>query len=295
MNTGKTIILLILIFITGSVISQNRHMTPGFQSDTLLFDGENSIYRQENTAEGCKFKVTYVEGKVTGTTDRMEWFETCQGSWIHVTGIYELKTGDMVTAEIKTGDKARLELEAPDGSVIRLGPNSSTTLDCNAKFEDLSQKISMKLVLGTIWSHVTHALGGDNAMDIQTDRAIAGVRGTTFSFEVKLENGNYTDILRTYEGSVEFSSRLTGKIDEKEMARRSQELQDDFKAGKISLEEFTKKMKELTDPATDLAGKNIIMVGAGEESRVIGNELPTGTTKITEDPDAWYLDKNFTR
>src|SRR6187200_1915512 len=102
MNNSDKIrpVLLLVFLLTANTFLAQNHMTPGLTSDTMLFDGESGKYSPLNNAEGCKFKVTYVEGKVTGTTDRMEWFETCQGSWIHVTGIYELKTGDMVTADI---------------------------------------------------------------------------------------------------------------------------------------------------------------------------------------------------
>src|SRR5205085_9773218 len=159
---------------------------------------------------------------------------------------------------------ARIELIAPDNSVLRLGPNSEIEIDCNAKFQEDAGKISVKMILGTIWSHVTHSLGGDVAEEVQGMHGVAGVRGTIFSFETKLEGVKYIDILRVYEGKVEFNGNPETQLNKEEIKRRSKELQDQYNAGKISLEEFTQKMKELVNPVQKTVDQYIVMVEAGQ-------------------------------
>lgn len=291
---NNILILPVLLLLVSSLSSQYR-FTPG--SDTLLFDGEsNANYQALSFSGDCKFKVTYLKGKVIGTSTRKELVaHMCgPGTYEDVTSEHYLENSEEVfSGSVSTGDKSCIELQAPDGSVIRLGPNSSTTLDCNAKFEEDGKKLSVKLVLGTIWSHVTHALGGDNQMEVQTSRAIAGVRGTIFIYETKIENGVYSDKLRTLEGSVDFRGNAENKIDKDELQRQTKILEEDFKAGRITLEEFTRKVKELSDPVINTVDQFHVLVEAGNESVIRGTEPPTNPSKFVETGDEWYLDKNF--
>lgn len=284
-------ILVYIIFITHYAAAQRGGASP----DTLLFDGEASLLNKpsDNT---CKLKVTYIKGKVMGTTERLiDVWGSCTVEKAFVTGEYELRGGEMVFmngSPVKTGDNSYVELEAEDGSILRIGPNSSAEINCDAEFTPDNSRISIKLVLGTIWAKVKHVLGG-NAMDVKTSRAIAGVRGTIFSFETKVENGVYTDILRTYEGSVEFWGNPENKIDKEEIKRQSDSLQKAYKEGRITLEELTSKMKELVNPVEKAADEYRVMVESGFESAIRGTEPPTSPVKLTEDPDAWHSDKNF--
>src|SRR5687768_7327935 len=116
LHTALSVFVLMICF---SNLQAQERFTPG--SDTLMFDGGDNIYRELNTADKCQFKVTYVAGKVTGTTSRLVRVETCGGlSYVNETGIFELKQDEMVMGTIKTGENSKIEIMAPDGTIIRL-------------------------------------------------------------------------------------------------------------------------------------------------------------------------------
>jgi hypothetical protein len=292
MNIKKISFILSLSIVFLLPAYSQDHFTPG--SDTILFDGGDNIYRNTNTADKCQFKVTYVEGKVTGTTTRLVRVETCGVSYVNETGIFELKQGEMVMGTIKTGENSKIEITAPDGTIIRLGPNSESEIECNSAFEEQSQRITMKLLLGSIWCKVTHALEGE-AMQVKTSRGVAGVRGTIFTYEAKIDNGVYVDILRTLEGSVDFWGNPENRIDKDELQRKTKILEENFKAGKITLEEFTKKIQELNDPVLNTIDNYHVTVNSGNESYLREKEPPTAPEKYIEAGDEWYLDINFVK
>jgi hypothetical protein len=114
----------------------------------------------------------------------------------------ELKKGSTVFQDdvIETGDKARLELKLNDKSVIRLAPKSKTQLKA-ASFEGGpdNRKFSASLALGNVWAKVTSAVGGDAKFEVETENAVAGVRGTTFRVDARADK---TTLVKVYAGSV---------------------------------------------------------------------------------------------
>lgn len=101
---------------------------------------------------------------------------------------------------IETGRRTRLELTLADASVLRLGPGSRVELDTaafGASAED--RKISSRLRVGTVWAHVTRALGGEARFEVKTDNAVAGVRGTTFRVDASRDR---SCVVKVYSGAV---------------------------------------------------------------------------------------------
>ena len=88
-----------------------------------------------------------------------------------------VQQGDVV----ETGDDSRLELRLPDASALRIGPRARLALTA-AHFErgPARRQLSVKLFFGKVWAKVTAAAGGDQRFQIETENAVAGVRGTTF-------------------------------------------------------------------------------------------------------------------
>lgn len=102
--------------------------------------------------------------------------------------------GDVITTE----SKSRLELTMGDQSVVRVGPSSKTQLS-QAAFSDGERKFSAKLVLGNVWAKVSTALGGDNKFEVTTERAVAGVRGTTFRVDSRKDK---SVVVKVFAGAV---------------------------------------------------------------------------------------------
>ncbi len=86
-----------------------------------------------------------------------------------------LEAGDLVKVA-----KGNLKVVLADDSVLMLGEGSELRLD-EATFAGKERKgVSLRLLLGALWTHVTK--GG--RYEVQTERAVAGVRGTTFRVDV---------------------------------------------------------------------------------------------------------------
>jgi hypothetical protein len=131
-------------------------------------------------------KVTFLEGKA---------FHQAQG------GEKVALAMDAAVQEhdkIITGDKARLELTLADGSVLRFGPSSEAELTTET-FSDQGRQSSTKLMLGNIWAKVKTSLGGDDKFEVKTDRAVAGVRGTTFRVDAHKDN---SAVVKVFAGAV---------------------------------------------------------------------------------------------
>jgi len=114
-----------------------------------------------------------------------------------------LKSGDVVEAgdRVTTRVKARLDLELPDGSHLRF--DEGTTFELVAAAYDAQRKqrnIRAKMVLGKIWARVSRLIGGRGRFAIQTNHAVAGVRGTTYRMNVR-EDAAAT--VKVYDGAVE--------------------------------------------------------------------------------------------
>jgi hypothetical protein len=99
---------------------------------------------------------------------------------------------------LMTAGRSRAELILADGSVVRLGPDSDLTLSKLA-FEEKTETLTAKLhlALGKLWTHVEKVKEG-GSYEVETDRAVAGVRGTEFRVDASEE----AHAVEVYEGKV---------------------------------------------------------------------------------------------
>lgn len=99
---------------------------------------------------------------------------------------------------LKTAKGSRLELRLGDGSAVRLGAASEIVID-QADFAEKDRKVSVRLVLGKVWSKVTHAVDDGSKFEVRTGNAVAGVRGTTFRVNADQDDST---LVRVYSGTV---------------------------------------------------------------------------------------------
>ena len=104
-----------------------------------------------------------------------------------------LREGDMVI----TSPGARLEIAVANGTVIRLGESSRLLL---GTAPPSGGRFSARLFVGSLWTKV-HKLLASETFHVETENAVAGVRGT--EFRVEAAEGGKDDLLRVYEGAVE--------------------------------------------------------------------------------------------
>ena len=135
-------------------------------------------------------KVTFLEGSATRTPK--------DGPAVAVADGAELLDGDT----LETAAGGRLELTLEDGSVARLDEKSKLVVDSVSKLSEESWAVKLTLTLGQIWSKVTRKVGEGAGYEVQTERAVAGVRGTEFLVEAA---GEHT--IEVYEGAVEVGVR----------------------------------------------------------------------------------------
>jgi len=101
---------------------------------------------------------------------------------------------------IETFEDARLELKFSDGSALRLGPKAKMLLS-EAHFGEgpARRRMTARLFFGNIWAKVTSAIQGDQKFAIETENAVAGVRGTTFRVDARTDK---SVLVRVYAGAV---------------------------------------------------------------------------------------------
>jgi len=151
---------------------------------------------------GHAAQVTFLEGKA-GRTESGAAVETPikQGD--------QLLEGDLVATEAKS----RIELKLDDNSLLRLGPNARIALT-EAQFDGGAQtrKLSVKLFFGNIWAKVTSAVSADQRFAVETENAVAGVRGTTFRVDAHADK---SVLVRVYAGAVAVARPVGQRTDEK--------------------------------------------------------------------------------
>ena len=114
---------------------------------------------------------------------------------------------------IETADDTRLELKFSDNSALRIGPKAKLQLT-EAHFSGgaAKRKMTAKLFFGNLWAKVTSVVQGEQKFQIETENAVAGVRGTTFRVDAHTDK---SVLVRVYAGAVAVAKNVpiyaTGK------------------------------------------------------------------------------------
>lgn len=131
--------------------------------------------------------VTFVQGLATREAGG-EAEPLAVGSAVH--------QGDVLATQRRT----RLEILLADGSVLRLGPLARARLDTAAFGKGVEdRKVTARLQVGEVWAKVAKAVGGEARFEVQTENAVAGVRGTTFRVDAAKDR---SVVVRVYSGTV---------------------------------------------------------------------------------------------
>jgi hypothetical protein len=105
---------------------------------------------------------------------------------------------------LETQRRTRLEVKLADGSVLRLGPSSRVAVQAAAFGKTVDErKVSAKLLVGKVWANVARAVGGEQRFEVQTENAVAGVRGTTFRVDAATDR---SVVVKVYSGTVAVAS-----------------------------------------------------------------------------------------
>jgi hypothetical protein len=101
---------------------------------------------------------------------------------------------------IETQENARLEIRFSDNSVLRLGGRAKLEL-AEAHFAGGARmrRLSARLFFGKLWAKVISVVQGEQKFEVETENAVAGVRGTTFRVDA---NEDKSVLVRVYDGEV---------------------------------------------------------------------------------------------
>jgi hypothetical protein len=263
--------------------------------DSLLFDGENNVRTEtfySKSDEECVYRVTYVKGNATGKIRKMRIFDVCG---IRKDTIYEYENGAIEKysviqdgEQVKTGPESTARIEFSDGSVIVLGPNTDYTLPSNVC--DVVK--TSFLESGSLWTRVKKLIGGGK-FEISTHAMAIGVRGTEFTVEIVEENGVKYNVVKVYEGSVEVTMKKydtkSHEVDENN-TKEQDKLTEEYEAGKITLEEFSKRTLEIANRQPNVSTKikfsEIIEPGylIKTDGKALGDPVPFSTSN-----DTWFI------
>ncbi len=250
--------------------------------DSLIFDGTSSSANY--LREECNMKVTSVKGEVWGNILTSEIFKVCgETDTIYKITYGKVKAGDILVSEdfVRTKDFSTVELELKDGKQVWLGPAT--------EFQ-MGRDYCMGSGIANLFSGSIHVKGGkEGNLYVATAQSMVHITKTELSVESTKEGEITTDLIRMYEGTVTFglntgNKDLTKKNDKKEAEIKK--LTEDFQAGKVSIEEFTKKMMEFQGNIT--ASIEAITVNAGFQSKIVGLEKPTEPESFDTNDNRWW-------
>lgn len=118
------------------------------------------------------------------------------GAWGKLKSGQMLKGGDQVETEPNT----RMEITLPDGSLLRFAENSRfkiVAIDMDEQSGSRNARINV--ALGKTWANVNKGLKIKPNIEVASDNAVAGVRGTVFRINV---DDDQAVLVRVYDGEV---------------------------------------------------------------------------------------------
>jgi hypothetical protein len=145
-------------------------------------------------AEPKTAAVSALEGKATKTRQDQKPASLTVGT--------SVGQGDLIA----TDDDARLELKFSDGSALRVGSNARMQLtEAHFGGGPTKRKMTAKLFFGNLWAKVTSVIQGEQKFQIETENAVAGVRGTTFRVDARTDK---SVLVRVYAGAVAVAKNI---------------------------------------------------------------------------------------
>jgi CxxC motif-containing protein len=271
--------LILLVF--SSVIYSGGH-------DSLLFDAAQNRSGFSPDPCGCKIKIIKQKGMVRGTFCERDIDETCGEKdtvYKKIKSIIPSYATDVMDGDtIMTGDfdGSEVDLELSDGKKIHMGRNVSFFISK----DHCTSPISIVLHYGLLYLDFS---GGDKykTVGIKTQRGEVINRGTRYTVETITEGVVTTDIIRVYEGSVTVNQSSEAYINEaKKNEAETVKLAEDYQAGRISVQDFAKRMGEIQADILKAAPRNVI-VEAGYETRMVGWNQPTDPVAFDVTEKRW--------
>jgi len=173
-----------------------------------------------------------------------------------------LKKGDRVTKdqEIAVAERSRIELKFPDGTEMRLSEKSRLKMNELAFNKQTDRKnVKVGLSAGKLWAKVKKLITPDSSVEVITQNAVAGVRGTVYRINVEDDK---SAMVKVYDGSVYVSNPQRNASKPIDKAIMPHEVSGPHEIPKpvheVSMEEWTvivKAMQQITISPQGVASK----------------------------------------
>lgn len=114
---------------------------------------------------------------------------------------------------VETGADSRMEIRFSDASLLRIGSKAKLQLtEAHFGAGAAKRRMTAKLFFGNLWAKVTSVIQGEQKFQVETENAVAGVRGTTFRVDA---NTDKSVLVRVFAGTVAVAKNVpiyaTGK------------------------------------------------------------------------------------
>jgi hypothetical protein len=146
---------------------------------------------------GSRLEVKSLGGKIIFVSGKVEVLAAGTEDWTPAYKKTKLETDD----KVRTGEKSFAEIVLLGDSILRLAPKTELTLSGEKKQGDFVAKVKVKF--GRLWSNLANLTKKRSRMEVETQAAIIGVRGTVFNTDVR---GKTT--VSVYQGKVEVYNPL---------------------------------------------------------------------------------------
>lgn len=271
----KIFFLAVLSFLTGAAnitFSAGGPNYSGGPHDSLIIDGDNS---NPGYYDGgyypCSWKVVKLKGYAFGTVRKMHIGNMCgTPDTSYMLKDDTLKEGDILSdgTIIETGADGliavavfmksdpnrlgRLFMTAHEYSLMKIPLLDAICEQLKIEWQgELAQKVLI------IKGKVTYDSPPSEKSKIRTEGKRSSVKHnkTRYSHEVLVDAGDSIDIVRVYEGAVEVSHILSDFSEQESKGKEMEQLAQDFQAGKITMDEMTKKIEEFQSNIGQLSDK----------------------------------------
>jgi hypothetical protein len=126
-------------------------------------------------------------------------------------GFHTARPGEELTAgnSVRTGDQGHAAIQFPDGSYVRLSPDTTVTVTTAQLSHDGNlQSVSLSQKVGRTFTNVQHLVSGAS-FQVGGHSVSASVRGTQFEVLVRAD---LTNLIKVFDGTVKVTGTTTATL-----------------------------------------------------------------------------------
>jgi len=168
---------------------QFRKRFSGLTIATLAFAAFGFIELKQSPSLTAIGKINFMLGKEGDVTIR----RVNGKNWIAAKFKMDVLKGD----QIRTAAESRCEVKLNEGSIIRIGENSTFDF-AESNLSKYARQVDANLKRGKIWANVTKSARAGSKFEVKSPTAVCAIRGTIYRMEA-----DSTTRVAVYDGQVD--------------------------------------------------------------------------------------------